>query len=74
MSSVLMADKDDIYHYEIPPLEKKVIFDEALEELDSICERIDFSEVTSLKYFVASWGMSCSKSFADKYLTQMKKL
>jgi hypothetical protein len=74
MSSVLMAADDFQYHYEIDPNYKKVVFDEAMDELKDLCERVDFSEVTSIKFHTNSWGLSCSGFFGTQYMTQMKSL
>ena len=69
MSSVLTAAQEDHYHYEIDPNFKKVVFDEAMEELKELCERKDFSEVSSLKFHTNSWGLSCSAYFGEHYIS-----
>jgi hypothetical protein len=74
MSSVLTAIKDEMIHYEVPPNDKKLIYDEAMEELNDLCSKIPFKDVTSLKFHTNSWGMSCSKHFGEKYLSQCVNL
>jgi hypothetical protein len=40
MSSILTAKKEEMFYYEVPPNEKHLIFDEAIEELEEICAKI----------------------------------
>jgi hypothetical protein len=42
MSSVLTSCKEDMFHYEVPPNEKKLIYDEAMEELEELCAKIPY--------------------------------
>lgn len=54
--------------------EKKLIYDEAIEELDEICQKLNYSTITSLKFHTNSWGMSCGKHFGENYLSKCKNL
>lgn len=58
----------------VPELDKKLIFDEALEELDEICYKLELDAITSLTFHINTWGMSCSKHFGEKYMSKMGKL
>ena len=74
MSSILTAKKIQVFHYEVPANEKNLIFDEAIEELTEICEKIPCEEITSLTFHTNSWGMSCSKYFGEKAMVKMTNL
>jgi hypothetical protein len=74
MSSILTSKKMDTYHYEVPENDKALIFDEAIEELGEICAKIECAEITSMTFHVNSWGMSCSKYFAENAMVKMTKL
>ena len=74
MGSVLMACELDEYHFEVPPNDKNLLFDDAVTALKSASEEIDLSQTTSLKCHVNTWGLSSNNYFADDIVTKMKSL
>lgn len=75
MSSVFSQKKGStINHLEIPPNFDKKLFDEAVAVIKGICEKIDLSNVQSLKYHINTWGLSSNNWFADNMVHKMKRL
>ena len=50
------------------------MYDEAVEQLTYNCEGIPLCEITSIKYFVNTWGLSSNKWFADNVICKMHRL
>jgi len=50
------------------------MYDEAVNELHKNCDGIPLDEITSIKYFVNTWGLSSNNWFADNIIPKMKKL
>lgn len=75
MSSVFSQKKGKtINHLEIPPNIDKKLFDEAVDVIKGICEKIDLSKVESLKYHINTWGLSSNNWFAENMVPKLKKL
>jgi Ran GTPase-activating protein (RanGAP) involved in mRNA processing and transport len=50
------------------------MYDEAISQLTKNCEGIPLDEITSIKYFVNTWGLSSNNYFAENVIPKMKKL
>jgi len=50
------------------------MYDEAVEQLTINCEGIPLDEITSIKHYVNTWGLSSNKWFADNIISKMQNL
>ena len=50
------------------------MYDEAVEQLTINCEGIPLDEITSIKHYVNTWGLSSNNWFAENIICKMTKL
>ena len=70
----MMTRTTQVYHFEVPPNERALLYDEAVNELNSSTEGVDMAQVQSLKFHTNTWGLSSCNSFADNVMSKMKKV
>ena len=69
-----MTKKLQVYHFECPPNFKKLLYDDAVNELKDTCHEVDTEIVNSLKYHINTWGLSSNNWFAENVVVNMAHL
>jgi Ran GTPase-activating protein (RanGAP) involved in mRNA processing and transport len=70
----IVKEFPQIYHLEIKENNEKLMYDEAINQLTKNCDGIPLKDITSIKYFVNTWGLSSNNWFAENIIPKMTKL
>lgn len=66
--SILMSAEHQEEFFEVPPNWRKLLYDDAVDELTEFTKGVDLATTTILKSHINSWGISSNNYFADNIL------